>query len=486
MAADGTSPPAPVSPADSRDPLCTPKNTPKSTPRAAGCSIAAVDDVITPLLRSQCELGLVAPLLCVLFWLTPAAAQPRAGDTQTSVTTKLPERSVSLPQLLAYADEHAPLLHLARSQRARTVAARARADVLLPSNPELTVAMGPRIERAPTGLDVEASLMQELEISGARNARRVAASRVHERTEAEIEQTRWELSCDVREIFRRALVETQRVTLERQVLSFQGDVLRVVERQIHAGEIGPLSLRLAQAEVAQAQQLLAAAEQSLFSLRLRLAQLTGWSAAAPPELAGELETPRDPPELQALLKQAHAQLPRLRALAARTKETEAQLTVADREGWPKPSVGVQYQRESNRAMEGIYNIVLGAVSLPIPIFQQNQAARAEARAELTIAQAEWLAQEQLLSGQIAQARSELVAAAARMQAYRGEILPHFAENLRLLARSFELGEIDLLALSAARERFLQIQADALHAQREYYVALSELERAIGQTLQGAP
>jgi outer membrane protein TolC len=69
-----------------------------------------------------------------------------------------------------------------------------------------------------------------------------------------------------------------------------------------------------------------------------------------------------------------------------------------------------------------------------------------------------------------------------MQAYREEIVPHFAENLRLLARSFELGEIDLLALSAARERFLQIQADALHAQREYYIALSALERAIGQTL----
>jgi cobalt-zinc-cadmium efflux system outer membrane protein len=144
---------------------------------------------------------------------------------------------------------------------------------------------------------------------------------------------------------------------------------------------------------------------------------------------------------------------------------------------------VQYQRESNRAMEGIYNIVLGAVSLPIPVFQTNQVARAEAHADLELAQAEWLAQSQLLSAQIAQARSELVAAASRMQAYRGEILPHFEENLRLLARSFELGEIDLLALSAARERFLQIQADALHAQREYSIALSTLERTIGQVLQ---
>lgn len=394
-------------------------------------------------------------------------------------------RAVSLEQLLAYAEEHAPGLHVARSRRARADAARVRADVLLPSNPELSVAMGPRFERVPTGLDIEASLMQELEISGARGARREAAVRVHERTEAEIAQARWELSCDVREAFRRTLVEAQRVALERQVLSFQKDVLRVVERQIYAGEIGPLSLRLAQAEVAQAQQLLAAAEQRLYSLRLRLAQLTGWPADHPPVVQGALEAEASPPELPVLVQRAHAHLPQLRATASRAREAEALLVVADREGWPKPSVGVQYQRESNRAMEGIYHIVLGAVSLPIPVFQRNQAARAEARAELELAQAEWRAQTQLLSGLIAQARSALVAAAARMQAYRGEILPHFEENLRLLARSFELGEIDLLALSAARERFLQIQADALQAQREYSSALSTLERSVGQPLVGA-
>jgi len=429
-----------------------------------------------PTLFSRCLLLLV--LVSPSLGPTSGAAQDQQGTGKTA----LPE-SVSLPQLLSYADEHAPVLHVARSQRARARAAHVRADVLLPSNPELSVAMGPRFERAPTGLDVEASLMQELEISGARSARRDAAARVHERTEAEIEQARWDLACDVREAFRRALVEDQRVALERQVRDFQRDVLRVVERQIHAGEIGPLSLRLAQAEVAQSQQLVAAAEQSLYSLRLRLAQLTGWPAHSPPVVQGSLEAPRDPPDLPALVKRAHEHLPQLRASAARAREAEAQLLVADREGWPKPSIGVQYQRESNRAMEGIYNIVMGAVSLPIPVFQNNQAARAEARADLEVTQAEWLAQSQLLSAQIAQARSELVAAAGRMQAYRGEILPHFEENLRLLARSFELGEIDLLALSAARERFLQIQADALHAQREYSIALSALERSIGQTLE---
>jgi len=88
----------------------------------------------------------------------------------------------------------------------------------------------------------------------------------------------------------------------------------------------------------------------------------------------------------------------------------------------------------------------------------------------------------LLEGQIAEARSEVVAAAARTRAYGTEILPRFEENLTLLRRSFELGEIDILALSTGRERFLRIQSDALGAQQDYFVALAGLERVVGVDL----
>jgi cobalt-zinc-cadmium efflux system outer membrane protein len=186
--------------------------------------------------------------------------------------------------------------------------------------------------------------------------------------------------------------------------------------------------------------------------------------------------------LRELTEAARARLPSLQALAARVREAEAEVEVAEREAWVKPSIGVQYQRESNRALEGIYHVVLGSVALPLPLFQRNQGPRAEARAALLQAQAEHSAALQRLSGHVALAHSALHAAAQRVRAYHGEIVPHFEENLRLLARSFELGEIDLLALSAARERFLQIQADALGAQRDYVVALSALERTLGSTL----
>jgi cobalt-zinc-cadmium efflux system outer membrane protein len=398
------------------------------------------------------------------------APDPRAGD------------DVSLGGVLAYADRHSPLLAVARSARARAAAARAAAAPLLPDNPELTVGVGPRMARGGTGVDVDVSLLQPIEIAGERGLRLDAATRLRELTDAEIEQTRWLVHCDVHAGFHRALIEQERARLAARVAAFQEDVLRVVQRQISAGEAAPLTLRLAQAEAAQASQAVVAAEQAFLTARLRLALLSGWPAASPPLPAGVVDAPRDPPPQERLLVVARERLPSVRARAARAREAAARVELADREAWPRPSLGLQYKREGNPASEGATNIVLGVVALPIPAFRANEGARASARADVTMAEAELAAARLLLDGQIAEARSEVVAAAQRTRAYGSEILPRFEENLTMLRRAFELGEIDILALSAGRERFLGIQSDALEAQLDYFVALAGLERVVGVDL----
>lgn len=394
------------------------------------------------------------------------AAQP-AGDT------------VSLEKMLAFAEEHSPVLTVAKSTRSRAEAARAAAAILLPSNPEVSVAAGPRIGLSGTGVDIEASLMQQLQIAGERGKRLAVADAVGALTEAEIAQIRWGVHCDVHAAFHRALVENERLLLAARVVTFQTDVLRVVERQISAGEAAPLALRLAQAEVAQSRQTLVAAQQTFLAARIRLAQLAGWPVRSPPMPTGGVDGPREPPSIDRLMALANDNLPNLRSATARVRDAEARTELATREAWPRPSVGVQYRREGNPTTEGAYDIVLGVLSIPIPSFQLNQGERAAAQAQLTVSRAELEATRRLLEGQVAESRSEVDAAATRTRAYGVEILPRFEENLTLLRRSFELGEIDILALSTGRERFLRIQSDALSAQQDYFVALAGLERVVG-------
>lgn len=393
-----------------------------------------------------------------------------------------PTAEASLPAMFTWADRHSPLLLVVRATRSRAEAARVAAAILQPTNPEVTFAVGPRFGISGRGVDVEAGVSQQLQIAGERGLRLAAAARVGELTDAEIEQIRWAVHAEVHALFHRVLVEQERVVLAEQVAAFQRDVLGVVARQAQAGETAPLSARLARAEVAQAEQALVVARQARNVALLRLTQVAGWPPDAPPALRGSLDAPRDPPPTDALEEAAARFTPALRLRAAAVREAESRVALADREGWPRPTVGVLYRREGNPTSEGAYDIVMGALTVPLPGFQRNQGERARARADLAVAEAELTAARMQLRVQLAEARSEMAAAAQRTRAYGTEILPRFAENLALLRRSFEVGEIDILALSVGRERFLRIQSDALAAQLDYFVGMAALERLVGVDL----
>jgi cobalt-zinc-cadmium efflux system outer membrane protein len=389
---------------------------------------------------------------------------------------------VSLDGILAYADAHSPVLAVARSTRARAEAAHEAASPWSPHNPELSIAAGPRFADGKTGVDLEASLSQRLEIAGERGLRLRAADRLGELTEAEIEQVRWSVHCDVHAAFHETLVARERMQLAERMLTFQRELLRVVESQVSAGEAPPLILRLAQAEVAQARQGAVAATQAQRAARLRLAQLSGWPLDPPPDPTGALDAPRDPPPLAELIAAARRQLPLLHAKVAAVRAAGARALAADRDSWVEPAVGVQYSRESVPGSSAASDIVLGVVSLPLPLAQSNQSERAESRADLIVARAELDAAHALLAGSIAEAHSQAAGAAERVRSYGAEVLPKIEESLNLLRRAFELGEIDLLELSIGRERFLRIQSDALAAHLDYFVAIAGLERAVGVDL----
>ncbi len=407
--------------------------------------------------------------------ITDRADAPRPAPLRDPTRAK----QVSLDELLSFADVNSPGLAVVRSTRSLADAERVAASPLLPANPQLAMGIGPRYGISGIGVDADVSLSQRLYVAGERGRRRAAAKRFADRTDAEIEQARWAVHCDVHAAFHRTLIMRERSSLAERVLAFQEDLLRVVQGQVKAGNVAPLMQRLAHAEVAQAKQALIAAQQAYLVARIQLAQMAGWPVAHPPEPRGALDSPQDPPLFESLTQAAKTHLPVLRTREAAVREAEARIAVARREVWPQPYLGVQYRHEGNPTSEGPYNVVLGTLAFSIPSFQTNQGERALANARASVARAEQGATLALLDGQIAQAHSEVVAAAQRVRSYGSEILPRFEENLGLLRRSFELGEIDMLSLLIGRERFLKIQSDAFDTYLDYFVALANLERAVG-------
>src|SRR5690606_4445793 len=183
------------------------------------------------------------------------------------------------------------------------------------------------------------------------------------------------------------LVARERLTATDRLLAFQERLVDISRRRLRAGDVSPLAVRLAEGELSQARVAKITAEQAHLRARLELGAVAGFPAAHPPTPAGVLDEPREPPGAAVLTELARRHQPRLRTLHAARTEAEARARAADREAWPEPELGVQVTREG--APDGLEEtIVLGTVSLPIPVFQLNQEARATARAEARIADAE--------------------------------------------------------------------------------------------------
>lgn len=388
---------------------------------------------------------------------------------------------VSLDKILAYADKNAPAARVARQRLKLGDAAVAGASPLLPYNPQLSVGAGPRITSGGTYTDFQASVSQQIEIGGERGLRLDAAERTRHRFETELEEARWGVHRDVHAGFHRALVARERLSAAQRLLEFQENLVDIARRRLRAGDVSPLAVRLAEGELSEARVSSIAKAQNYLRTRLELGVVAGWPVAHPPTPVGSLQTPRTAPSLAHLLALAEEHQPRLRTLEATLAEARAQAKAADRDGWLEPTVGLQMVREGGPS-GAAETVVMGTLSIPLALFRRNQGARAEAWANSEVVEAEQAAFRTKLGNRIEQHRSAVAAAVQAVEIYGVEILPQFEENLRLIQRAFELGEIDVLQVSVARARFLNIRTDTLDAYSTYFQAFANLEASVGTDL----
>jgi cobalt-zinc-cadmium efflux system outer membrane protein len=393
-------------------------------------------------------------------------------------------REVSWSELLAFAQEHAPQLRVARESARLADGERAAAGAWFPENPELTLSIGPRFGVWGDGLDFSAGLHQPIELSGGRSARLQAAANHHALLAVEREQTELELRLELERAYRDAQLSRQRALLSADLAAFAAELRASVERRLAAGDATLIELRVAEGEAARAASEERAARQSLRIASLTLCELSGWPSGDPPLPAAELPTPRalpGEPELRALAERAH---PELRLARARLELARAETEVAERAVSLQPVLGAEVSRESGPT-EAPDWIVLGTLRVSLPLWQRHEAERARGRGEQRLAQANAEAVLHIAGLRISRALAELEGAADRLQLLAASGAS-FQDSLSLLRRGLEAGELGLLEVSVARQRLLDSQLAVLDARADYEHAFIELQRAVGQSLAGEP
>jgi outer membrane protein, heavy metal efflux system len=413
----------------------------------------------------------------------PAQRRPRRKLVLTFLAVVLTGRAqaaepLTLERALALAQERSPSLIASTAEVGRAEAEALGAALVLPSNPTLQAAVAPQYRATGAVPEVGIQLTQPLELFGTVGSRRQAASDEVQAARAQLEARRVELSAEVREAFGRALAAGQELGLAEEAVTLAEEAERASRERLEAGAASRIEVNVARGQLGRARQERADAHrQSAVALgRLRL--LVGLPPDEELSVTGTLGAEIRPvPSLEELVARAREKRPDLRAARAEVEAARARLTLSERQALPTPTLGAAYERVAGA------NIVQTLFSIPLPVGQQNQAARGAAAARLRQAEATVETMERALRTEVQVAVERLAAARAAVEAYQGGVVDALQENVQLVTEAYRVGKMDLFQLLVIRRETLDAQRSAIAALEELNAAEAALSRTLGERWQ---
>ncbi len=323
----------------------------------------------------------------------------------------------------------------------------------------------------PFELSLAQSLIDLIQLPRRRALGRAAFDAAQMRVSSEVLR----FGADVRSTYYDLLAATQHVALSRTAAAAAQTAAEVAMKQHAAENITDLDFENEQARYEQAKLDLARAEQRVVLAREALLRATGLRNAT-----AEWRLPASFPELppaeldQQQLEQPAATQRLDLAIARRELEiARQQIPLARLSMLEETVLDVHYEREP----DGAHTIGPG-IEFPIPIFNTGRAARTRAEAAFLRARHAVNAIETGSASVLRAARSTLSEARARVEYYRDVIVPRRARIVELTKLEHNAMLAGIFQLLQAKQNEMQARRDAIDAQREYWSARTNLDRAL--------
>jgi cobalt-zinc-cadmium efflux system outer membrane protein len=166
-----------------------------------------------------------------------------------------------------------------------------------------------------------------------------------------------------------------------------------------------------------------------------------------------------------------ARHPSLRAAQANLDRAQLAHRRARLEPYPDVKVGVA----GGRIGETDQSIIQLGFSLPLPLIDRGKGMQEEARANVSVAEAELHGARQQLQREWVNAQKRYRTAAEQVANYRERILPKAAEALRLVQTGFEQGKFNFIDLVDTQRTTAEARLAYQQKLLEMNIAQAELE-----------
>ena len=192
--------------------------------------------------------------------------------------------------------------------------------------------------------------------------------------------------------------------------------------------------------------------------------------------------PESLPPLDALVAEAQANRPMVRAGEADVRSADAGVRLARREIWPDLTFGAQYgQRPMPDGTDHMLSLMLG-VTVPVFAGSRQLAMRREAEAMRLMASADLDGMRADTRGRVAELYAAVQRSRRLAELYRGTILPQSRATVTSSLSSYRVGGVDFMTLLDNQMTVNRYRQELYQLDAEQGQALAELEMMLGREL----
>jgi cobalt-zinc-cadmium efflux system outer membrane protein len=274
---------------------------------------------------------------------------------------------------------------------------------------------------------------------------------LHEQQAAEqrLQRTQLQVVTTVRKYYFEALAAERSVTLARQLSDIAGKSVSVSEQRLKALDIPKTALLQSQIESESASLLEQQANERHEAAWRRLASVVGMPGDRPAALEDVLARELPELDLATVSERLKRESPELAELRFAVEQARVAVDRASAGRVPNMSVLAGVQRD-NSTQDTIANV---QISIPLPVFDRNQGAIAQACGELSAAQGALQARELALDQQLSLAMRDYRTARERVTKYASKVLPAARETLDMISTGYQQGQLDYLQVLTVQQTY---------------------------------
>ncbi|HJT70786.1 MAG TPA: TolC family protein [Terriglobales bacterium] len=331
---------------------------------------------------------------------------------------------------------------------------------------------------------------------GGKRQRRIEVSELGIKlAQFEVADRERQLRADVGTRYGEALAAIRNLEIAQRQLQLNQETFQITTARVREGEAPAIDQGLLQVEVGRLESDRTLFENQVVRALFAVKPLVGMSADDALRLNGNLRAMPVNLSLEQALEKALASRPDLEAVRLEEKLREAETRAAKAEAVPNVIATGRYSRTNSEfpqlglnsagasvPLRDLDNVVTAGLSITLPVRNRNQGniAAAEARTESARLRSRFL--EQVVAQEVRSAYSRYQAASQALRIFDQRVLDRSQDNLRIIRAAYTSGELRLFDVLNEQRRLTDTQRAYTDVLKEYFVAVVELERAVGSPL----